>query len=89
MTNRFSTLRGGSRSAAVRPLPWVLLPAMFVALSLYGSWAPVSDSSRVFGLPYSDAHAYLDAAFRLDSGLRLTDFAGHRRVHLDLSGTPG
>lgn len=81
MTNRLSTLIGLTRSQPVRALTWAVLPAILVALSLYGSWAPVSDSSRVFGLPYSDAHAYLDGALRLDSGLHLTDFAGRRPLY--------
>lgn len=81
MISRFSILERRTLSPPVRALLWALLPAMFVALSLYGSWAPVSDSSRVFGLPYSDAHAYLDAALRLSSGFRLTDFAGRRPLY--------
>jgi hypothetical protein len=75
------TLIGRTTSPRVRAVTWVVLPAFLVAFSLYGSWAPVSDSSRVFGLPYSDAHAYFDAALRLDSGLHLTDFAGRRPLY--------
>ncbi|MEO8901664.1 MAG: hypothetical protein ABI627_09070 [Polyangiaceae bacterium] len=41
----------------------------------------MSDSSRLFGLPYSDSLGYLIGALRLNAGLTLLEFSGRRPLY--------
>ncbi|MEI9951390.1 MAG: hypothetical protein WDO74_21055 [Pseudomonadota bacterium] len=62
-------------------IAWLFIPAFFLGLTWYGLTAPVSDSCRFLGRPFSDAGNYLDGATRLTYGMSLPLVPANRPLY--------
>src|SRR5437868_4865944 len=62
-------------------LAWFFIPALFFGWTWYGLTAPVSDSCRFLGRPFSDAGNYLDGATRLTYGMTIPEMPARRPLY--------